>query len=360
MVWTADGIPPLKTYTEALHHYDSRKPYQKNSNHAGERPWGGNRRYVRSLIEKRTVDGIENVVVCRYYGTDVISYFPDGTIKLNQAHDIKRNGSGELVRYIWDTPSTGLIIKAGLGTFQSNNRAYYQDRIARARSQNYYIDNNEQYHLIKGGITILPNGEVEGATDEYVYTLKKAKMAELRKKYKAFTDYGSLLLQFNSEVVTTPDDMLAHNSHHYSRVTIDSHTMRHRGFQVEGYEDARAVWFADLNAALELTNEDDKAAALYPLFRAIAVNASERVWDRTLGSSMNWRLVCTPEKFREYMYELIRFEYAYMLFDKELATKERPASAANKKYVELGRQVEAVVLKTNLQDVSVSQEATTI
>lgn len=356
MVWTADGIPPLKTYTEALHHYDSRKPYQKNSNHAGERPWGGNRRYTRSLIEKRTVDGIENVIVCRYYGTDVIFYFPDGTIKLSQAHSVKRNNDGEIVQYIWDSVSTGLVIMAGLGTFQPNPNHYFLDRIYRTRSQNYYMDNNKQYHLIKGGITILPNGEVEGATDEYTYTLRKVKMAELRKKYKEFTDYGSMMLQFNSEVVTTREDMEAHNAQQvYSKVTTDSYTMRHRGFVVDGYEDARAVWFADLNAALELTNEDEKAAALYPLFRAIAVNASERVWDRA-ANSMGWRLVCTPEKFREYMYELIRFEYAYELFDKELAKKDKPASAANKKYVELGR----VVARTNLQQVSVSQEATTI
>jgi hypothetical protein len=359
MVWTADGIPPLKTYTEALHHYDAIRPYQKNSNHAGERPWGTNRRYVRSLIEKRTVDGIENVIVCRYYGTDVILYFPDGTIKLSQAHSVKRNNDGEIVQYIWDSVSTGLVIKAGLGSFAPNPNHYFLDRIYRTRSQNYYMDNNKQYHLIKAGITILPNGEVEGATDEYVYTLRKAKMTELRKKYKAFTDYGSLLLQFNSEVVTTREDMEAHHTQQYSRITNNSSDLRHRGFQVEGYEDARAIWFADLNAALELTNEDEKAAALYPLFRAIAVNASERVWDRG-ANSMGWRLVCKPEKFREYMYELIRFEYAYMLFDKELAKKDKPASAANKKYVELGRQVQAVVLKTNLQDVSVSQEATTI
>ena len=357
MVWTADGIPPLKTYTEALHHYDSRKPYQKNSNHAGERPWGGNRRYTRSLIEKRTVDGIENVVVCTYYGTDVISYFPDGTIKLSQAHNVKRNNDGEIVQYIWDSVSTGLVIMAGLGTFQPNPNHYFLDRIYRTRSQNYYIDNNNKYHLIKAGITILPNGEVEGATDEYTYTLRKSKMAELRKKYKEFTDYGSMMLQFNSEIVSTRDDMEAHHSQHYSRVSIDSYTLKHRGVHVDGYEDARAIWFADLDDALKLTNEDDKAAALYPLFRAIAVNASERIWDRGSAGGMHWRLVCTPEKFREYVYELIRFEYAYELFDKELAKKDKPASPANRKYVELGRKVEAVVLRTNLQDVSVSQEA---
>jgi hypothetical protein len=350
MVWTADGIPPLKTYTQALHHYDAIRPYQKNSNHSGERPWGTNRRYVRSLIEKRTVDGIENVVVCRYYGTDVIFYFPDGTIKLSQAHLSKRH-NGEDVLYIWDSVSTGLVVKAGLGSFQSNNHAYYKDRIARARSQNYYIDNNDKYHLIKGGITILPNGEVEGATDEYVYTLRKAKMSELRKKYKSFTDYGSLLLQFNSEVVTTREDMEAHHAQQYSRVTTCSSDLRHRGFRVDEHEDARSMWFADLDAALELTNEDEKAAALYPLFRVIAVNASERIWDRLTASSMGWRLVCTPEKFREYVYELIRFEYAYMLFDKEIAKKDKPASAANKNYVELGRREP----RTKLQDVSVSQ-----
>lgn len=352
-VWTADGIPALRTYTEALHYYDAVRPYQKNSNIAGQKPWGGNRRYTRSLIEKRTVDGIENVVVCTYYGTDVLSYFPDGTVKVGQTHYAKNYNTGETKEYIWDSVSTGLVIRAGLGRFQSS----FKDRIARARSQNYYIDNNNKYHLIKGGITILPNGEVEGATDEYVYTLRKSKMAELRKKYKAFTDYGSLMLQFNSEIVSTSEDMVAHTSNNYRQMTTDTYILKHRGHTE--YEDARAIWFADLHDALKLTNEDDRAAALYPLFRVIAVNASERVWERDSagGIRMGWRLVCKPERFREYVYELIRFEYAYELFDRELAKKDKPASPANRKYVELGRKVEAVVLRTNLQDVSVSQAA---
>jgi hypothetical protein len=43
-----------------------------------------------------------------------------------------------------------------------------------------------------------------------------------------------------------------------------------------------------------------------------------------------------------------------MLFDKELASKDKPASAANQKYIAYGRQMPRAV-KTNLQDVSVSQ-----
>jgi len=72
------------------------------------------------------------------------------------------------------------------------------------------------------------------------------------------------------------------------------------------------------------------------------------------GGNIRWQFICEPEKFREYIYELIRYEYAYMLFDKELASKDKPASAANQKYIAYGRAMPRAV-KTNLQDVSVSQ-----
>lgn len=352
MVWTADGIPSLKTYTDALHHYDSRKPYQKNSNIAGQKPWGGNRRYIRSLIRKATVDGIENVVVCSYYGTDVLSYFPDGTIKISQVHVSVHNG--ETHNYVWDSPSTGLIIRAGLGSFQPNPNQYFIDRIARTRSMNYYIDNNKQYHLIKAGLTILPNGEVEGATPEYVFTLRKKQMAALRKKYQPFVDYGDLLLKFNNDVsVTNPDAQI--DMAKYNRVTTDSYVLRHRGHEL--YDDARAMWFDELDAALAMPDEDKRAQAFYPLFQAVSFQAAKREWSTDANAGFNgirWRMVCQPEKFREYVYELIRYEYAYMLFDKEVANKERPAPAANQKYVGFGRTVPRVV-QTNLQDVSVSQ-----
>lgn len=347
MVWTADGIPPLNTYTEALQHFDAVRPYQKNSNHAGEKPWGTNRRYTRSLIEKRTVDGIENVVVCRYYGTDVIFYFPDGTIKLSQAHNVKRNNDGEMVQYIWDSVSTGLVIRAGLGSFQSS----FKDRIARSRSQNYYVDNNNKYHLIKAGITILPNGEVEGGTEEYVYKLCKTKMAELRKKYKSFTDYGDLILKFCNDVSINDKDF-ATGKNPYKKLTTETYAFRH--YNIEEYVDVRAAWFTALDAAVELTDENERADAFFPLFQAVVVHAAKRDWlhnDVAALTGMRWRLICEPVKFREYFYELIRYEYAYELFDKEVATKNRPASAANKNYVELGRK-EA---RTNLQQVSVSQ-----
>jgi hypothetical protein len=351
MTWTADGIPALKNYIQALDYLNSRKPYQKNSSFVGQFPWGGNRRYTRSLIRKDTVDGIDNVVVCSYYGTDVISYFPDGTIKLGQIHAVTYH-NGEIRSYLWDSPSTGLIIKAGLGTFQPNPNHYFIDRIARTRSQNYYIDNNKQFHLIKEGITILPSGEVEGGTPEHLYTLNKVKMSELRKKYKEFVDYGDLLLKFNNDVSLTDNKF----DSKYNNVTIDSTTLRHTR-SGEEYYDARSVLFNDLDAALAMTKEDDKSAAFYPIFQYISVNAAKREWlqhntlNQVVGAGMRWRLICEPVRFREYMYDLIRYEYAYELFDKEIANKDKPASAANKNYVQYGRQVP----RTNLQDVSVSE-----
>jgi len=352
MTWTADGIPVLKTYTDALHRYDETRPYQKNSNIAGQKPWGGNRRYTRSLIRKATVNGIENVVVCSYYGTDVLSYFPDGTIKISQVHVSVHNG--ETHNYVWDSPSTGLIIRAGLGSFQPNPNQYFIDRIARTRSMNYYIDNNRQYHLIREGVTILPSGEVEGATPEHLYTLNKAKMSTLRKKYKPFIDYGTLLLKFNDNVTITSQDTQLDLAK-YNRMTTDTHILRHRGS--DDCEDSRAAWFDDLDAALTFTKEEDKTQVFYQLFQFVSVHAAKREWIQSnvpQAGGLRWQLTCEPEKFREYIYELIRYEYAYMLFDKELASKDKPASAANQKYVLFGRAMPRVS-KTNLQDVSVSQ-----
>jgi len=352
MTWTADGIPSLKNYEQALYHVDTRKPYQKNSSYAGQKPWGGNRRYTRSLIRKATVDGIENVVVCSYYGTDVISYFPDGTIKLSQIHVSVH--SGETHNYLWDSPSTGLIMKAGLGSFQPNPNHYFIDRIARNRSMNYYIDNNKQYHLIREGITILPNGEVEGGTPEYIYTLRKDKMSALRKKYKEFIDYGTLLLKFNNNVTITSQDTQLDLAK-YNRMTTDTHILKHRGS--DDCEDSRAAWFDDLDAALTFTKEEDKTQVFYQLFQFVSVHSAKREWLKDFSAGLNgirWQLICEPERFREYVYDLIRYEYAYELFDKELASKDKPASAANQKYILFGRAMPRAA-KTNLQDVSVSQ-----
>ena len=353
MVWTADGIPPLNNYTDALRRYDETRPYQKNSSFVGQKPWGGNRRYTRSLIRKTTVMGVDNVVVCSYYGTDVISYFPDGTIKIGQIHtSVHRNG--ETVNYLWDSCSTGLAIKAGLGTFQPTPNHYFIDRIERTRSMNYYIDNNKQYHLIREGITILPSGEVEGGTPEHLYTLNKAKMSTLRKKYKEFIDYGTLLLKFNDNVTITHQDTQLDLTK-YNRMTTDTSILKHRG--VDDCDDSRGAWFDDLDAALTFTKEEDKTQVFYQLFQFVSVHAAKREWMKAndLGlHGLRWQLICEPKKFREYIYELIRYEYAYMLFDKELASKDKPASAANQKYIAYGRVMPRAV-KTNLQDVSVSQ-----
>jgi hypothetical protein len=140
-------------------------------------------------------------------------------------------------------------------------------------------------------------------------------------------------------------------------MTTDTHILKHRG--VDDCEDSRAAWFDDLDAALTFTKEEDKTQVFYQLFQFVSVHAAKREWlQHTQISSttagIRWQLICEPEKFREYIYELIRYEYAYMLFDKELASKDKPASAANQKYIAYGRAMPRAV-KTNLQDVSVSQ-----
>jgi hypothetical protein len=219
---------------------------------------------------------------------------------------------------------------------------------------NYYIDNNKQYHLIREGITILPNGEVEGGTPEYIYTLRKDKMSALRKKYKEFIDYSTLLLKFNNNVTITSQDTQLDLAK-YNRMTTDTHILKHRGS--DDCEDSRAAWFNDLDAALTFTKEEDKTQVFYQLFQFVSVHSAKREWLKDFSAGLNgirWQLICEPERFREYVYDLIRYEYAYELFDKELASKDKPASAANQKYILFGRAMPRAA-KTNLQDVSVSQ-----
>lgn len=333
MVWTADRIPVLKTYEEALAHYNDVTPYNKRSNVAGAKPWGYNRKYPRSIIRLTMVDGVENVVVCSYYATDVVSYFPDGTIKLSQTQ-IYKNGNGETSSYLWDSVSTALIIGAALSQ---------HSKVHRVNARNYYVDSKGEFHLIKGGITIMPDGEVKGATPEYVYTLRKSRMAELRKKYKAFTDYTTLMLTFSDDVsgFANADSNIGNK---LNFLTTDSSILGHYSTdknKADCYA-ARDMFFTELDAAITETDDSKRMEKFYPLFASLATKAGERRWIRAYvnnSSTMQNTFTCDPLKLREYFYELIRYEYAYELFDMEAADKTKPARIVNKKYVNFGRTV---------------------
>jgi hypothetical protein len=73
-------LPSLRTYEEAVAHYEKIKPYNKNSYQSGLRPLGS-RRYSQCLIRKSpdTPCDIELLL----YGHKVIIFKPDGNIHIN-------------------------------------------------------------------------------------------------------------------------------------------------------------------------------------------------------------------------------------------------------------------------------------
>lgn len=105
-------LPSLRTYEEAVAHYEKVKPYNKNSHQSGLRPLGS-RRYSWCLIRKSpdTPCDIELLL----YGHKVIIFKPDGNIHINACG--------------YHTPTTlgfmwGVLVPL-LGGFATNQRSIH-------------------------------------------------------------------------------------------------------------------------------------------------------------------------------------------------------------------------------------------
>ena len=79
-----NGIPTLNNYAEALHHWELAKPWRDD---LFSRPLTYHRRKRHMSIRK----GVGEVIICRLYETDLVTYHPDGAISLEVYKSMSTN-----------------------------------------------------------------------------------------------------------------------------------------------------------------------------------------------------------------------------------------------------------------------------
>jgi hypothetical protein len=74
------GITRLRNYEQALEWYNNTPPIKGNGVNAGMRPLGDRNKPTMQIIKGEHDDGEFNEIKCRLYQTDVIIFYPNGSI----------------------------------------------------------------------------------------------------------------------------------------------------------------------------------------------------------------------------------------------------------------------------------------
>ena len=77
------GITKIRNYEDALYWYNHTLPIKGNGVNAGIRPLGDRNKPTMQLIKGEHNDGEFNEIKCRLYQTDVIIFYPNGSIVID-------------------------------------------------------------------------------------------------------------------------------------------------------------------------------------------------------------------------------------------------------------------------------------
>ena len=313
----AEDFPVLSTYEDAVKHHDSRTPYKRGKN-KGLRPLGFVRRYDRSQIR---MEG--EVVVCRYYNSDIIRFYPDNTIVLD--HDG------------FESPST----------LECMNRILYKrfklpniwggsgrgsQPVSKVRGKFYLQDIKDPNikHRFDKPLTVLPNDEIVGGATETRYVMNQKLMAQVRKYYheSGFMELVKFVVQMNPRLTKTEvQEKQQHEARPVLQVGNSTRYFANKSAQ------RRDEFFTDLNDAVKIQDETERLTAYLPLAEQLVMSASDYSWVVGMDS-----YVYTTDftKSREFFYELCRYQYNHALFTQEVMPKGKVLADDNTKYIHLG------------------------
>lgn len=156
MAYTRGQLPKLKTYEEALGHFNSVVPYKAYARHGGERPLGVRRRDEARIAMNG--DAIE----CILYKTPVLTYKPDGSITL------RTDG------YISQMTASFIAYILNRNCFIQHNKMWLTD--------------GDKTFPIHDGM-VLVDGKPTHATKAITHYVDRKAFASVKKKYKVLTDY---------------------------------------------------------------------------------------------------------------------------------------------------------------------------
>lgn len=314
----SDDFPTLPTYQAAVDHHNSRTPYKRGKN-KGLRPLGFVRRYDRSQIR---MEG--EVVVCRYYNSDIIRFYPDNSIVLDHCH--------------FESPST----------MECMNRILYQrfklpniwgGHGGRSGSQpvskiggKFYLQDIKDpsiKHRFDKPLTVTPDNEIIGGATETRYVLNQQRMAQVRKYYadSGFMEYVQYVVQMNPRLTKTEVQEKQREARPILQVGNSTRYFANKAAQ------RRDEFFLELNIATKIQDEGERLAAFLPLAEQLVMSASDYSWVVGMDSYV---YVTDLQKTKEFFYDLCRYQYNSLLFTQEVMPKGKVLVDDNSKYIQLG------------------------
>jgi hypothetical protein len=193
------GIRIIRNYAEALDRYDTVEPIKGTGRNGGLKPLGHRNRTHFQLLK-----GTDNEIKCRLYDTDVVTFYPDDTIKITDA--------------TYTTQTTGNFIEDVLGIG------------AAVRDHDIVISMHGKSYRLGDGVVMKRDEQgilrVLKVDKAYVHTINRKAMTKLRNNVKDFMQYlnGSIKVRdngrFNEEEKEELLDHLGMNDYSFGLAAV--------------------------------------------------------------------------------------------------------------------------------------------
>jgi len=313
-LYSGDQLPRLNSYDQAKAWYETRQPYKKGRS-KGLRPLGENRKYDRSLISLKTNSEGQNIIVCSYHTTPVVTFYENGSVLM--WHDgFETVSTMDFINAILYARFREAFAIRGASTFVPHKWT----GITRRRGKLYFSDGHGKDHRFEKALHLSPTNEVTGTATERAWTLNKERMGKLRKHYAEFTEYLTYYTQMQGELRSASE---------LKAVDALATTLSEIRWSEAMHNRTRESFFNDLHEAMQVDGED-KFAMFLPLAEKLVVNASMKTYDYQMQQYM---YSVTPQRARDHFYELCRFYYAESLFTQEVVPQGKIVLDDSAKYI---------------------------
>jgi len=172
MTYRNSGIQRLRDYKQAMEWYEATPPIKGTGRNGGLKPLGHRNRTHFQILK-----GTDNEIKCRLYDTDVVTFYPDDTIKI--------------INDKYTTQTTANFIEDVLGIFAA---VQDHDIVVGIHGMRYRLGDGVVMKRDEQGIL-----RVLKVDKAYVHIINRKVMAKLRNNVKDFMQYlnGSIKIRDN-------------------------------------------------------------------------------------------------------------------------------------------------------------------
>lgn len=314
-MWGNKGIrhsetPILRTYAEALAHYEAAVPIRGQGKNRGKRPLGSRKHATMQYMDKNEATGS---IQCFCWRTPVVTFHTDDAI------EIKIDG--------WVSPTTADFINAVLNTqvevkagelrmvhFHGNMREPQTHTIQDGMKVRYTTDQYGQVDII-----------VQGSKPCYRHRLNRLRWKEVKQMFAPFREYMALVS------VTEPELSEADNGRSTFRMLAGNIAKtRHPIGDTHAF-------FMDVAQA----QKGDNYEAMLPLIKEMAKSCCPTEWRRLNPNEMQpalWEYEITTKLIKEKLLKnfegLLKAEFGSELFTSEMLPDGKYVRDSNAVYVE--------------------------